>query len=311
MTTTLAPTVFPLIGEALQAHFRPHNQAVQQLGEAHGLAGAESYRLWLALELEPTPISVATMRVRNPYGKPTVFAEGLQQMADKGWLTPVGEQSYRLSEAGRTRIKGYIDALFQQLATPEPLPRAELERLATLTLRLVNASMAAPEPPGNWCLKVNRQSDRGPDAPVLVRINQYLTDLGCYRDDAHMAAWQALGVSGQAWELFSMLWRGELHSVAEVPDRMIAGRGFSREEYQAALDDLQARGWIAEQAGTPGRYELTPQGQQLRQQAEEQTDLYFYGPWVALSADELAELQRLLTRFRDEMQALVEETPAN
>jgi hypothetical protein len=200
-----------------------------------------------------------------------------------------------LTEPARVVARGVIDAAYAKMATLEPIPPDELERLAALLGRLVESCLAAPEPPGRWCINWSRRSDSGDAAALVQRIDQYLSDLGAYRDDAHLAAWQPLAVDGCAWETLTLIWRGHAATVDELTQKL-SRHGYSRTEYGQALDDLVARGWVAEEAGT---YGATPAGHEVRQAAEDLTDDYFYAPWSCLEEDELGQLQDLLIRFRD------------
>ena len=132
-------------------------------------------------------------------------------------------------------------------------------------------------------------------APALAWIDQYLSDLNAYRDDAHMASWQPSGIGGAAWEAFTCLWRGEARTLAELCDRL-AFRGHAGQDYVDALEDLAARGWIA--AAGEG-YRLTDAGRAVREGAEQTTDAYFFAPWACLAESDLEELRALLVGLRD------------
>jgi hypothetical protein len=188
-----------------------------------------------------------------------------------------------------------IETAYAAMAPLQPLPHADLERLAHLLQRLVEAAVAAPEPPGKWCLRMARHYDPGPDAAVMERLDQYLSDLAAYRDDSHLAAWRPYGVSGQAWEAFSLLWRGKVKTLDELCDKL-ARRGFDREEYAATLQHLVNREWIVRDGE---EYTLTGRGRTLRETVEGMTDCYFYEPWRCLIEAEVDEFRDLLPRLRD------------
>ena len=158
----------------------------------------------------------------------------------------------------------------------------------------VEASHAAPEPPGKWSFRLSRRIDPGQATPVLVWIDQYLSDLNAYRDDAHLAAWRPYNISGATWEAFTRLWRGArtLDDVCE----QLAFRGHARTAYAAALIELVVRGWL--EADSDG-YRVTAAGLAVRQEAEAATDRYFYAPWRCLSDSETDELRALLAGVRD------------
>ena len=75
---------------------------------------------------------------------------------------------------------------------------------------------AAPEPPGQWHLRLSRHTDPGELAPSVARIDQHLTDLNAYYNDASLAVWQPFGVSGAAWEAFGHLWCGDSYTLDEL-----------------------------------------------------------------------------------------------
>jgi DNA-binding MarR family transcriptional regulator len=181
-----------------------------------------------------------------------------------------------------------------------PLPEADLLRLAGLLDRVVEASLAAPEPPGKWCLTIERHYDPGTDAPVMHRLDQYLSDLLAYRDDAHLAAWQRHAISGQAWEAFSVIWRSPAMTLDELSEKL-ARRGYTEEDYEQALRQLEALGWIEEDKGG---YWTTPEGDAVRDEVEALTGRYFYTPWVCLDESETAALRELLIRLREALPAV-------
>jgi len=269
---------------------------MDQAAAAAGLKTTE-WRGWLlaALTFAPEPISAERLRLRTPYAATQAFEERLANAARQGWLTPIRGDEYRLTEAGWYAAQRIVEAAYAAMASLQPLPPADLTRLAAHLRRLVEASLAAPQPPGKWCIAHSRRIARGDEASPAERIDQYLSDLGAYRDDAHLAAWQPYGLSGQAWEALTCLWRGEANSLDELCLKL-QRRGHSRETYAEALQDLVKRGLVAEKAGT---YRLTEQGKMLRQEAEEATDRYFYAPWAGLSEGEMHELRDLLTRLAE------------
>ncbi len=289
--------LWPIALEALQALGRHYGPEMERAAAELNLP--EWYG-WLlpAWVFDPEPISAARLRVRSPYTSARLFNERLANAARQGLLRLVAgtENEYRLTELGRQAAERVIGAAYAKMAMLQPLPPAELERLADLLLRLVKSCLTAPEPPGKWCIHLSRRTNSGSGAPVVARIDQYLTDLASYRDDAHLAAWQPYEIDGHAWEAFTLLWRGEASTLDDLCQRLSGRRGYLRDEYGQAMEDLIQRGWVAEGAGA---YQVTPLGKEIRQTAEETTDRYFYAPWSCLSQEETEELRNLLMRLRD------------
>ncbi len=290
-----ATDLWPLVEEARRALGSHYDPAMERAAADSGLPSPEWSLLFPALTFEPDSFTVKRLRIRNPYSAPHVFQARLERLVNLGALTPEGEESYRLTEAGRAAIRQVIQAAYASMAPLSPLPAEDLEDLAGLLRTVVQASLDALEPPGKWCIVNSRAIDPGDDAPVMVRIDQYITDLAAYRDDAHLAAWQPLELSGHAWEAFTVLWRGEAGTAEEVQARL-PRRGYSTSDYAEALRDLADRGWAA---GDSGRFQLTAQGRDLRQEVEERTDRYFFAPWAILNESETGRLRNLTAQLRD------------
>jgi DNA-binding MarR family transcriptional regulator len=293
MTTDL----YPLAQEAMRAMALHYDPAMQQVIADAGLEGPGWRYLFLALGAEPRPLTVAHICRLAPYTSPRAIEARLANLASRELLVPVEGGAYRLAETGRRAVLDAVRAAHVQMATLAPLPADELRRLIDLLCRLVDSALGATEPAEKELLISSRLMDPGEDAPLTVRVDQYLTDLTLYRDDVHPAVWRRHEISGQAWEALTLIWRGEAESL-ETLTQKLENRGATQASYVAALQELIARGWIAEQVGT---YRLTESGQAVRQEAEDATNRLFYAPWACLSEDESRELQSLLTRLRDSL----------
>jgi hypothetical protein len=220
----------------------------------------------------------------------------LGQGVTLGLLAPAGAGEYHLTNAGHAAVRQLIDTAYAAMAPLHPLPDADLERLLTLLRRLVEASLAAPEPPGKWCLRIARHYDPAGRAGMAPQLDQYLSDLVAYRDDAHLAAWKPLGVTGQEWETLTHLWHGDIVTLDDLCARHCVRRGYACDSYAVALQALIARGWVGEHDGA---FRITEQGRRLRDEAEATTDRYFFAPWVILTPSELGALAELLAQARD------------
>jgi Helix-turn-helix family len=253
---------------------------------------------WLlaALMFEPKPLSARLLRTRAPYTSARLFDERLTNAARKGFLTPVGGAGYeyRLTQLGRRAAESVNSAMYAKMATLQPIPPNDLERLASLLHRLVVSCLAAPEPPGKWYILHYRRMDPGEDASVVARIDQYGGDLAAYRDDAHLASWKPHDIEGHAWEAFTCLWRRESRTLDELYQKL-EHRCYTRDEYGQALKDLMQRGWVMEDTG---KYQISVPGRKIRRAAEKLTDQYFYAPWSCLSQVETQDLRNSLMLLR-------------
>ncbi len=290
-----------LVQETMQA-LTPFYQA--QMRQA--IQDAELPDNWFGLNLArgsaPAPFSVDRYHALFPYTARKQFADDLDRLAELELLERVGEGAYRITDVGREAVEAVFEAAHLGMGAVEPLPADDMDRLNGLLQRVVTAALRADEPAEKWALIYSRWPDPGEDAPATVRVDQYLTDLMRYRDDAHIAAWKPYDVSGPAWEAFTLVWRGEASTAEELAEAL-PYRGYTADEYDLALQALADRGWVERTADGAG---VTETGDQLRQEAEEATDRYYFAPWDCLSAAEVDQLQVLLTRLKEALDKLAE-----
>jgi DNA-binding PadR family transcriptional regulator len=219
----------------------------------------------------------------------------LHALAEKGMVAPAGDGEYTITDKGHELVQKLGDVLEDTMRATTPLPEADLDRIAGLLFKLIEAIAEIEEPADKRSFFTNRSSDRGPSSPPMLRFLQYVADLGAFRDDCHLSTWRSLGVSGPAWEALAFVWRDEVHTAEELVEKL-EHRSYDVEVYSAALGELVAKGWAEV---VDGNYRLTDAGQTLRDEVEAKTDTYFYGAWTVLLQEELAELGDLLARLRD------------
>jgi hypothetical protein len=260
------------------------------------LSAEEGWLLFPALSFYPQVISAEKLRIRSPYTSFQRYDAGLEKLAKMGFLDPVYDDkgAYQLTSKGSGAVLDIVGAAYTVMGEMEPLGTDDLDAISTLIYQLVDASLEAPEPPGKWSIKHSRKLDPGSDAAVMVRIDQYLSDLAAYRDDSHLAAWQIHEIEGHAWEALSVLWRKGPFSLDTLCE-LLVHRGFTKEEYHNALADLIKRGWVNLDDGD---YCLTELGVKVREAAEADTDGYFYRPWSRLNDQALRDLKKQLTRLK-------------
>jgi len=288
---------WPLVWEALEALTTHYGPAIDHAAEQLGIPYGEWYGWLMAAKIfEPDPISAARLHVRAAYTHPALLEARLAQGVQLGLLAPAGKGEYHLTNAGHAAVRQLIDTAYAAMAPLHPLPDADLERLLTLLRRLVEASLAAPEPPGKWGLRIARHYDPAGRAGMVSQLDQYLSDLAAYRDDAHLASWKPLGVTGQEWETLTHLWHGDIATLDDLCAKHCARRGYSCDSYASALQGLITRGWVVVQDGA---FRITEQGRSLRDEAEATTDRTFFAPWSSLTPTELEDLGRFLTQARD------------
>lgn len=275
---------------------REQPDPVPLLEVRRGRAESPAWYMIQAAEFDPEPLTVAKLRVRDIYASETMALALLEMLASEIWLDRRGDEYY-LTEEGRTvmnRLKTRAPNLLQGVAPPGQIDVARLEGLLR---RVIEASLACPTPPGNWCLAYSRRRASGDEAPALLRLYHYIADFNAFRDDAHMAAWQPLEVTGYEWEAFSFIGSGQAETAAAL-FHQLAYRGYSQEDYAKALQKLAEHGWLVQEGNT---YQLTEAGRAVQTEVEQRTDDYFYAPWhEALNEAELGEAIELLRCVREE-----------
>ncbi len=289
-----------LAGEALaaiRAHYEP---AVERIITESELVGWTWGLLLTAFAFEPESTTPARLQVRGPYTAVDAYLARLSAAAGKGYLAEASPGEYRLTDTGRAEMERFIEEARAAMAQADPLPQADGARLAGLLDRLVQSSLKALPPPEPWAIRLNYKLM--PAAiPPLPYIEEAISCLNAYRDDAHIAAWRPSGLSATALESLTLLWRGEADSLDVVCQRL-AHRGHAPQAYAEALAELRARGFIEGPEGAP---HVTEAGRAFRDQVEVNTDRYFFAPWSCLDDAEKAELADLLTRLRDGLKGKV------
>jgi predicted transcriptional regulator len=246
-------------------------------------------------------VTAATLRQRFPYVHPERMENYLQNLVESNHLQP-GENgvpgAYSLTQKGRETIQAHLDTFWGEVANLQPIPEANIERIAELLTRVVAAiaDLTAPAKPSFEAMQWLKAPE---DATALVKIDHALDNLNAFRDDAHLATFQ---ISGHAWEALTDVWQGVADTAEAIAERRL-NRGYTSADYTCALSDLVKRGWLTE---TKGVYALTERGQVVRDEAETLTDRYFYSPWNVLNIDEIQELRDLLPQLEAGLQELAE-----
>ncbi|MGC8781059.1 MAG: hypothetical protein ACP5UQ_09360, partial [Anaerolineae bacterium] len=152
--------LWPLLWNTLQALTAHYGPAIDRAAEQVGIPYGEWYGWLMAARIfEPDPVSAARLNVRAAYTNPALLQARLEKGVQLGLLAPAGPAEYHLTNAGHAAVQHLIEAAYAAMAPLQPLPPADLDRLLALLWRLVEASLAAAEPPGKWCLRIARHYD--------------------------------------------------------------------------------------------------------------------------------------------------------
>jgi DNA-binding MarR family transcriptional regulator len=288
--------LWTLVTETMQAFMPFYREAMMKAIEESGVPDAW-FALSLARGMDPEPFSLQRFHDMYPYMALQRQRDVLEELAREDGLEAVGENAYRITDIGREIVQDIYHAARESLKTVAHLPLSEMEQLNNLLLRLVEATLNAPEPENKWAIAASRANDPGENWGEAAKTDQYLTDLYMFRDDAHIAAWKPYGVSGRTWETLSFIWEEQAHTAAKLAEKR-SPRGFTQQDYTQSLAELVKLGWIEPAAEG---YQITEKGRALRQEAEDTTNHYFFAPWDSLNSEEQAQLYDLLNRLKDKL----------
>ena len=188
---------------------------------------------------------------------------------DKAWETATPAQlveaRYRAVDRSLRRLCGDL------LDAPDVVEAVELARTACegctpegRPLYAANAALA-------W-----------PDVPHL-QLFHAVTLLREFRGDGHIAALVAEGISGLEAAVMHVA-QGD----AWTREPLRKTRGYSTEEWDAAVARLRERGWLDDAEG------FTDEGRAVRQRVEDRTDVLALPAWERLGDDGCARLRELV-----------------
>ena len=208
--------------------------------------------------MEPEPFGLAHIYQCIPYANPEIFRQDFEGAVQRGWLIINAEGSYRASEKGKryhTCLHRELENIYRRL---RPLPVMQLERLDGILDEIIkaitNKSTLDYKPAFEMDLRLAR--GRG---NTLQKICCKLSHLMAFRDDAYLNAWMFQNVNSYVWEAFSLIYKGQAHTAADLAAKLELQRQYNEGAYTAALEELATRGWIS---NCNGKYEPTVEGLQ-------------------------------------------------
>lgn len=206
--------------------------------------------------------------ILNPY--PTVFDANLAAASaarEVGLVEEVGGR-WRATARGRevaSRFRRECDAY---LATLEPIPAAEVRRLADLLERALGA-IAASDLPKDHLVRLARF--RGDARIPMVALDNAMYGLWQARDDCHMSSWREAGFSGPVFDVLTRVWRSEATTEGELAAKLPQQRPA---DVTDALTRLRSEGLVSRDG-----LAVTERGAAMRAAVEDATDRRFFAPW--------------------------------
>jgi len=294
--------VFQLVGETSASIFPLAQEITGPLFEKHFTERRFYGPTFLAYNLFPKPLTADLLRKRTPYLNPASITGTLSDASEAGYLEPDGKGGYFISEKGKSDIETIHDEFYGYINKVNQFPQEKQEALITLLSKLVLACTQVEFPTGTLCLDILHNGHPPVEAGTFGQVDQLLDDLNAFRDDAHIAAWTPVGVSGHTLEVLTFVWNGEANTVEKLVERL-PYRLYTAEDFAETLEDLTRRGWI--ESGEDG-YNITETGKKIRDDAEAQTNTNYFVPWEVLSDGELSKMGELLKELTETNNKLLE-----
>lgn len=219
--------------------------------------------LYLYSELGLDTFSLTNFQKRDPFTNPEQFEKVFVRLNVKGWIEPMSDGSFHVTQKACEAVRHVIRAGDAQLLDFHSMSEDKLRRLEVLLKQIVAESTAVYEPPEKWAIlkrfRVAEEHD-----PVIIKIREYLMDLFAYRDDSHLSASRPhFNQAGIVWLVLGALWNKEAVTANQMAEKMTF-RGYEVSDYEVALQAAVEVGW-AEMDDRPGTFRLSQQGQQLRE----------------------------------------------
>ena len=289
--------------EAMQGFAPFYTPVTRPLMQEAGYQGGDWFYSLLAWGNEPEIFSIDLMKTLVPYANnDVVFDERVAGTVERGFLTAV-DGGYQLTPKGRETIQGFFSTSYNAIAELELLPDEQMQVLADILKKLVEETIASDH--RSTMLEISRAT-HPKGANLAAHIDQYVTDLIYFRDDAHIAAWQEQSLTGPELEALSFIWQGE-HTTADAIFEQRQGRGYTADEFQGFIANLAERGLVV--ADGDG-YAVTDEGRTLREGIETRTNEIFFSAWENLAGFEQFQLMNLLAQLRTKLQELAPEPEA-
>jgi len=289
--------LYPAIEAASRATAVFYDPVFISYGQQYGISLPSLYLLVAIPAFAPKAVSVEMLNIRSPYTASEHYHALLQELTLADMLSEEPQGQYRINPQGLNALKETLAGVYQVLGEIRSFPLIKQMDLASRLKVLSDTCLNAPDPPGTWCIRHVRRLDPGSRVPMFARIDQFLSELQAFRDDAHLAAWRGIESNGHAWEILSYLWvRRE--ETSEVIFEVLKKRGHPHEHSEHAVELLLRRGWITREEDL---LRITTFGTEIRQTAENTTERYFLAPFSKISAVEMEGTTTLLEELSREL----------
>jgi len=244
----------------------------------------------IAIGMEPEPFGLAHLYQCVPYANPDIFRKDFEGAVQRGWLVINAEGSYRASEKGKryhTCRHGELENIFKRL---RPLPVMQLERLDQILDEIIQSITQKSTLDYKPAFEMGLRLANAAGNP-LQKICCKLSHLLAFRDDVYLNAWMLQNVNSYVWEAFSLIYKGQAHTAADLAAKLEQQRQYNQGAYRAALQELATRGWVSK---CSGKYEPTVEGLRILSEVARMMTLYFFEPWDEVEEGKIDQLKVLM-----------------
>ncbi|HTK11785.1 MAG TPA: hypothetical protein VL485_31725 [Ktedonobacteraceae bacterium] len=233
----------------------------------------------------------------NPYATRFTVFDHLPSLIEQGYLQQ-WDDGYLVTDAGRMLTDQVEMAARSYLGSLQVSPSLPLPELAAALMERVHHAWQAPEP----LVKAHqaRTQRRLPveGAPAMVQVEWALLGLWEARDDAHMAAWRAYQFSGPVFDILSRIWSKKARTLPDLISTLAETQ--QPADVQQGILELTESGYVI---ATGEYFELTSQGQKVRDDIEDETDRIFFASWEQMADDKVmwlnTQISNVCAYFRE------------
>lgn len=295
MNTESFNKFWPLIHSIIQEFWSITEPAIEEAAIHFNIP----IELYYYGELGLDSFSQEEFQKRDPYSNPLLFEKTFVTLNFKGWIEPLPDEKYRVTERAREAARKIIRAGDKELLPFESFTDIDLHRLAVLLKQIFMANEFASSPIEKWAI-TTRFHVADKNSPMILQIREYLMDFFAYRDDCNYAASHPhFGQAGIVWSVLGSLCKNNVVTAEQLAEAM-SFRGYEARDYEVALQAAVQLGW-AELTEIPDVFRITQKGRELREHAEQLTNEFFYAPWSVMTEAELDQLYDLLLNLRDQL----------
>jgi hypothetical protein len=213
-------------------------------------------------------LSVARYRWRTPNISVDPWTPVWDDLVASGFAIRVGE-GWSLSERG-TGLCDHVHREVRRYLESLNVPSAELSRLTAAVTSLADGIPSDAE--RTMCAHRGLPLQEAIRSNI-VRVDRAISELWNFRDDSHIAAWQAAGYAGPTVDVVSQVWEGK-KTIDDVASEL-EGRP-KRFDIESQVDMLVESGDMEHHAEL---LTLTGQGKDRRDRIERDTDARYFREW--------------------------------